>query len=370
VTRIASIEARQYRYPLDPPFSAAWDPEPRTHQDATLVIVRSDDGIEGYASGDALPDRELLQRLVVGLDPMSTDVVHEICETVDFHHGRNWTFEIAVWDLVGRILEEPLWRHLGGRRDSILAYASSGELVSADERASRCVALRNAGVRAVKLRLHSSDWRVDLPVIEAVREAVGDDMEIMVDANQGWRMPGDLTARWDVATAVAFAGELERLGVYWLEEPLPTDDVEGYAELRRSTDLRVAAGEMVRTEAEARDLVVRGRVDVIQTDVVLSGGIGGARRVAALADREGRTWSPHTWSNGFGLLANLHAALAFSTCPYLEVPFDPPAWSAERRDWLLPVTIEIAADGTIAPPAGTGLGVVPDFDALEQYRIR
>ena len=370
MTRIASIEARQYRYPLDPPFSAAWDPEPRTHQDATLVIVRSDDGIEGYASGGAIPDRELLERLVVGLDPMSTDVVHQICETVDFHHGRNWTLEVAVWDLVGRMLGEPLWRHLGGRRDSILAYASSGELVSADERASRCVALRNAGVRAVKLRLHSSDWRVDLPVIEAVREAVGDDMEIMVDANQGWRMPGDLTARWDVATAVAFARELERLGVYWLEEPLPTGDLEGYAELSRRTDLRVAAGEMVRTEAEARDLIVRGRVDVIQTDVVLSGGIGGGRRVAALADREGRAWSPHTWSNGYGLLANLHAALAFSTCPYLEVPFDPPAWSAERRDWLLPVTIEIAADGTIAPPAGPGLGVVPDFDAVEQYRIR
>ena len=74
---------------------------------------------------------------------------------------------------------------------------------------------------------------------------------------------------------------------------------------------------------------------------------------------EGRSWSPHTWSNGYGLLANLHAALAFSTCPYLEVPFDPPAWSAERRDWLLPVTLEIGSDGTISPPVGPGLGVVP-----------
>jgi len=126
---------------------------------------------------------------------------------------------------------------------------------------------------------------------------------------------------------------------------------------------------MVRSAAEARDLVLRGGVDVVQTDVVLSGGIGGGRRVAELADREGRTWSPHTWSNGYGLLANLHAALAFSTCPYVEVPYDPPAWSPERRDWLLPTTIEIAADGTIAAPAGPGLGVEPDFDALEQYRI-
>jgi L-alanine-DL-glutamate epimerase-like enolase superfamily enzyme len=126
---------------------------------------------------------------------------------------------------------------------------------------------------------------------------------------------------------------------------------------------------MVRTIAEARDLVVRGGVDVVQPDVVLFGGIEGCRRVAELAGRDGRTWSPHTWSNGLGLLANLHAALAFSTCPYLEVPYDPPTWSAARRDWLLPATLEIAPDGTVSPPPGPGLGLVPDFDALESYRV-
>ena len=366
--RLATIETRVYRYPLDPPFVAAWDPEPRTSQEATIVIVRSDDGIEGYASGDALPDRELLERLLVGRALEPTEI-HGILETVDFHHGRNWTLEVAVWDLLGRARGEPLWKLLGGDKARIGAYASSGELVSPDERVRRCLALRDAGVRAVKIRLHSTDWRVDLPVIEAVREAVGDALEIMVDANQGWRMPGDLTPCWTRKTAIEFVHELERLDVYWLEEPLPTDNVEGYADLRRGTSVRIAAGEMVRTESEARDLVLQGAVDVVQPDVVLSGGVEGARRVAALAEREGKSWSPHTWSNGYGLLANLHVALAFSTCPYLEVPFDPPAWSAKRRDWLLPMTMEIDADGTVGPPEGPGLGVVPDFDALEQYRI-
>jgi L-alanine-DL-glutamate epimerase-like enolase superfamily enzyme len=183
-------------------------------------------------------------------------------------------------------------------------------------------------------------------------------------------MPGDTTPVWDVATATQCARALEPLGVYWLEEPLPADDVHGYAELRRRTDLRLAAGEFVRTEREATDLLLRGGVDVVQCDVVLSsGGIGGCRRVAALADLAGKAWSPHTWSNGYGLLANLHLALAVSTCPYVEVPFDPPAWSAERRDWLLPAPVEIAADGTIAPPDGPGLGVEPDLDALEEYRV-
>jgi L-alanine-DL-glutamate epimerase-like enolase superfamily enzyme len=80
-------------------------------------------------------------------------------------------------------------------------------------------------------------------------------------------------------------------------------------------------------------------------------------------------WSPHTWSNGYGLLANLHAALALSTCPFVEVPYDPPSWAPERRDWLLPVVLQIGADGAIAPPAGPGLGVTPDFGAIEQWRI-
>lgn len=365
--RIAAIETRRYRYPLEPPFAAAWDPEPRTHQDATIVIVRSDDGVEGYASGDALPDRELLERLLVGRDPGRTDV-HGILETVDFHHGRNWILEVAVWDLAARARGEPLWKALGGTRDRITAYASSGELVSAEERVSRCHSLRGRGVRAVKLRLHSSDWRLDLPVVEAVRRAVPD-LDVMVDANQGWRMPGDLAPRWEWENAAEFARQLAELDVFWLEEPLPTQDVDGYAALREGTDIRIAAGEMVRTEEEARSLVVQGGVDIVQPDVVLAGGIEGTRRISEVAIGEGRWWSPHTWSNGYGLLANLHAALAFSTCPYLEVPFDPPAWSAERRDWLLPVTLEIDGDGTISPPEGPGLGVVPDFDALEQYRI-
>ena len=272
-----------------------------------------------------------------------------------------------MWDLVGRARDEPLWRLLGGERDRIPAYASTGELVDADERVRRCGELRDAGIRAVKLRLHSDDWRLDLPVIAAVREAVPE-LDLMVDANQGWRMPGDLTPRWELATAREFAHELAALGVYWLEEPLPTDDLEGYAVLARESEVRIAAGEMVRSAAEARGLV-RAGVDVIQPDVVLSGGVTGARIVASYAAEHGSAWSPHTWSNGYGLLANLHAALAFSSGAYLEVPLDPPAWSAERRDWLLPVTLEIAADGMIGPPAGPGLGAVPDFDALEQYRV-
>ena len=364
------MEVRRYGVSLEPPFAAAWDPVPRARSEAALVVVRADDGTAGYASGDELPDAALLERLLVGLDPRRTEVVRELCETVDFHGGRPWIAEVAVWDLVARSLGEPLWRLLGGRAERILAYASSGELVAPEERARRVASLRDAGVRAVKIRFHHDDWREDVAVLEAVREAVGPGVELMVDANHGWRMAGDLSRRWDVATAIQCARALEPLGVYWLEEPLATHDVEGYARLRAGTSLRIAAGEMVRTLHEARDLLLRGGVDVVQPDAVLAGGLGGCRRIAGLADLCGRTFSPHTWSNGLGLLANLHLALAVSTCPFVEVPLDPPGWSAERRDWLLGgAALEIAPDGTIAPPPGAGLGATPDLNALEAHRI-
>lgn len=367
--RITRIETRRYALPLDPPFRAAWDPAPRESFAATVVLVHTDEGLTGCASGDDLPDAELLERLLAGVDPFRTEVVRELCETVDFHGGRPWTAEVAVWDLVGRALGQPLWRLLGGRSDRLYAYASSGEVVDPDERVRRVVALRERGIRAVKLRFHHADWPEDVEMVRRVRDAVGADVELLVDANHGWRMPGDRTARWDVATAAQCARALEPLGVYWLEEPLRANDIAGYARLRELTSLRLAAGEMVRSAAEARDLVLAGGIDVVQTDAVLAGGIGGCRRIAALADLCGRAFSPHTWTNGLGLVANLHVAAAVSTCPFVEVPFDPPAWTPARRDFLLPAPLEIAPDGTITPPPGPGLGVELDLAALDAYRV-
>src|SRR6059058_585055 len=163
--QITAIETRRYVFPFEPPLRVAWDPVPRTQQEATVVIVRSDEGVEGYASGDALPDRELLERLLVGVDALRTELVRELCETVDLHHGRPWTVEAAVFDLVGRALGTPCWRLLGGRSERLLAYASSAELLSVEERAARVLSLRDAGIRAVKIRFHHADWRDDVAVV-------------------------------------------------------------------------------------------------------------------------------------------------------------------------------------------------------------
>src|SRR4029077_18900858 len=144
--RIAGVETRRYVFPFEPPLRVAWDPVPRTSQEATVVVVRSDDGVEGYASGDGLPDRELLERLLVGVDPLRTEVVHELCETVDFHHGRPWTAEAAVCEPAGRGRATPCWQLLGGRSERLLAYASNAELLTPEERVARVVALRDGGI--------------------------------------------------------------------------------------------------------------------------------------------------------------------------------------------------------------------------------
>ncbi|HJU52723.1 MAG TPA: mandelate racemase/muconate lactonizing enzyme family protein [Acidimicrobiia bacterium] len=364
--RIASLEARSYRYPLDPPFLAAWDPNPRRFFNETIVIVATEEGVSGYCGGASLPDVDLLATLLVGASAEETDRVLALCEAVDFHGGRNWTVEVAIWDALARAAGMPLWQFLGGKGDRYRVYQSTGELVGPDQRVERLMAARDLGVSAAKIRL-GPEWQNDMKVVEAARAALGGEFALMVDANQGWRMPADLAPRWDLPTAQQCSSICDDLDVYWLEEPLDPSQLEAYAELRSTSSTRIAAGEMVRSLDASRRLT--DVVDVIQTDVVLAGGVGGCRRVAGWAVEKGIQWSPHTWTTGFGLIANLHVALAFSKAPYLEYPFDPPAWTVERRDFMLPQPLSLDGEGNVVAPDGPGLGVVPDFDFLDKWRV-
>ncbi len=254
----------------------------------------------------------------------------------------------------------------------MLAYASSGELVDPDERARRGASRSaSAGVRALKLRFHHADWREDVDGRRARARRRRRRLRADGGRQPGLAHAGRSRGRWDVATAARCARALERLGAYWLEEPLRCDDVEGYRALRRADrhpHRRRRDG--ARRARGARPRRCAAASTCCSPTSCSRAASRGCRRLAALADLCGRTCSARTRGRtATASSATCTSTLGVSTCPFVEVPYDPPAWSAERRDWLLPAVVEIAADGTIAPPPGPGLGVTPDLDALERWRV-
>jgi L-alanine-DL-glutamate epimerase-like enolase superfamily enzyme len=258
----------------------------------------------------------------------------------------------------------------GGACASLPAYASFGELKSPGERAESVLAAQAAGFRAVKIRIDRADVASGLATVRAVRAAAGDSIEIMVDLNQWWRMAGDISASLDVAAVRRLASELSELGVLWLEEPLPQGDLAGMRMLREQTGIRVAGGEMARTPAELLAAVDAGALDVVQPDVVLSIGLLRTRTVAELAQLRHCWFTPHTWTNGLGLIANLHVAAGVGAGPYLEFPYDPPGWTPQRRDFFLAQPLSIDSAGCLAVPAGPGFGVEIDEDAVSRWAWR
>jgi L-alanine-DL-glutamate epimerase-like enolase superfamily enzyme len=220
------------------------------------------------------------------------------------------------------------------------------------------------GFPALKLRFGRPRLEDDLAGLRAVRDAVGDALELMVDCNQGWRMPWDTRPPWDVdqATEVAMALVAER--VYWMEEPLHRGDYAGHVELQRRVDLRIAGGEMTRERYELDELLARGCLDVFQPDCVCTQGITGLRDFATRVSEAGRVFTPHTWGNGIGLLANAHLTAGTVDAPFLEVPFDPPEWTPARRDFLLTEPIEVDGEGWLRLSDRPGLGCTLDEEAL------
>lgn len=367
--KITGIEISHHEIPLDPPFRASWDTRPRTAFRATIARVTTDEGLTGIGSGDLMLGFAGHEHLFIGQDPLAIERHFRVLDNISFHYGRCWPLDLALWDLAGKIAGLPVWKLLGGRSDRVPAYASSGTLHAPEELAEVAESFLERGFRAMKVRFHRADWREDVQALESVRKRVGGRLTLMVDCNQGWRMPWDTAAPWRFKDALDVACELEKLSVYWMEEPLHRGDREGMKRLTEATGIRIAAGEMTRELYEFRDLIDARAVDVVQPDAALTGGITGLRRIAIAAEDHGVLFTPHTWTNGIGVLANAHLSAGLGAAPFIEFPYDPPEWSLDRRDFMLEAPLDVDANGELVLSQTPGLGIVLDEARLEATRV-
>lgn len=362
--KIESIEITHHSVPLVPPFHPTWDSRTRPSFGAVVVRVRSDDGHVGYGSGDAMPGFSGHEDLFIGQGPLDLARHYRIITNLSFHLGKHWPLDLALWDLAGKITGQPVWRMLGGASRSSMAYASLGQRRPLAELVEIAQRMAAEGFRAVKIRFVHDDWREDVAVVEAVRKAIGDKLDLMVDCNQAWRMQWDLRPYRDFGEALGIIRALSGLGVYWVEEPLFRGDYDGLRRLRDLALVRIAGGELTRECHEAAFMVEYGCFDVLQTDAALAGGISGLVPLAHLCARRGVFFSPHTWGNGLMIAAGVQVACGTVGTPYMEFPYDPPHFPLAARDFLLAQPFGIDGEGRIMLTDRPGLGVEIDEDRL------
>lgn len=367
--KITGIQVRRLRLDLDPPFFAAWDPVPRRHFDATIVSVETAEGVVGVGSGDTMAGFEPYQDLFIGTDPLN--IVEQVSriESVNFHSGRFWPLEVAFWDIIGKVADLPVSQLFGGAHEKLPAYASTGELRSPGQRAESALAIRDAGFQAMKIRVDPGNSAAGIDSVRATRDAVGDSLGIMVDLNQSWRMAGDTRAPYDFVSVRRIVEQLRDLDVFWVEEPLPYADRDGLRRLRTETGVRVAGGEMISSSTEVIDYLEHDVLDVYQMDVVLAVGMLRSRTFAELAMQKNRRFTPHSWTNGIGVLANLHVSAGVGGGPYFEFPYDPPGWTPQRRDFMLSTPINIDDEGYVHVPDAPGIGVDLDEAVCARWAL-
>ncbi len=355
-------------------------------QDALIVRVHTDAGLVGLGEVDSSPevikaiiDAPKSHRLctglaasIVGEDPLDVERLWDKMYRASVWFGRRGAavqaisgIDLALWDLKGKILGQPVFRLLGGAyRTEIAAYASVLMPETPQATAAEVRRWREQGHAAVKLGWGplGVDLERDVALVAAAREAAGDRMEVMIDL--GFYPGPDLASGWDASRVLDFARRVEEYRPFWLEEFLPPDDLNGFARVAAGTTIRTAAGENCMGRAEFVDLMDHGKVSVIQPDVTRSGGLTECKRIAALAAQRGIPCVPHAWSTGLIKAASMHLIAAIPNALYLEYALpDTPM----NRD-LFGMGVEVV-DGYARVPRLPGLGVELNEDVVAAYRV-
>ena len=248
----------------------------------------------------------------------------------------------------------PIYQLLGGKcRDKVPVYATALYPEEPSKVAKRARAFAEQGFHGVKIKV-GFDLDQDIGIVRAVRQELGKDFTVMTDANQGYNVDVGLKA------AEAFS----QCGVFWLEEPLFAEDIEGHAQLREKGKVPIAVGENLNTYYAFENFVARGAVDFLQPDVARAGGITEIRKIAALAAKHNVAVSFHTWGDAVALAASLHLSAALKECGLMELDYTYNPLRAE----LLKEPLEVK-NGFMTPPDKPGLGVELDPAALRTIRV-
>jgi L-alanine-DL-glutamate epimerase-like enolase superfamily enzyme len=365
--RITQLESQLLRLPLSRPITSlgGGDPDNRLdHIFMLIVYLDTDAGHRGLGfaytlggGGRALKviTDDDLGPLVVGEDPLDHErlgaKVYWRLQTI----GRSGlvvqaysAVDLALWDLKGKIAGLPLYKLLGGAREAAPVYASdSGWLwMSPEEIIEASQPYLEQGMMGIKVKVGNADAEVDAERVTRIREVLGEDIWLGIDANQ----------RYDYATALSMGHFFEEeIGADWFEEPISCEDMDGHARLAEKLEIAIAVGETLFTREEFLRYLHRGAVDVAQPDVTRLGGLTPWLKVATLAEHYQRPIAPH-------LLPEIAVHLA---CGLPQVRM------VEYMPWLYPAFVDPPAivEGRMVPPKRPGLGLEIRYDAVEKYRM-
>jgi len=326
----------------------------------TQLELYTDAGIVGrsiYGGGREILTGELMPR-IAGMNPFHIEAIWDRM----YRYNRKpvakgpyisamGAIDIAVWDIIGKALNRPVCEVLGVFSDRIRVYAAGGyyeEGKGVRELVKEMEDYVSEGFRAVKMKIGGESMEVDTERVRAVREAIGANIDLMIDANNRWTAP----------EAIRFGHLVEKYNPFWFEEPVEADDFGGCVEVRKKLSIPIAAGENEFTRWGARDLIAANAVDIVQCDTVLAGGISEGRKIAALASAFHLRMSPHGDPHmAVHLMASLPNALIMETYPAVESQYN------------LALPLFPVKDGYIEVPKKPGLGIDPDPDMVKRYRV-
>lgn len=345
-------------------------------RNTTLVRVWTNKGIHGVGEigeDSSIPQsvssiiEEHFEPMLIGEDPFDVEKLWRKMFVHSLHWGRKGGaikiisgLEIALWDIIGKDLNRPVYELLGGKcRDRIKVYASAGMSNAEDELIEEILNYKEQGYAAMKMRI-GGDPKGDVEKVRKVREAIGSKVDLMADAGMCY-----VDTAWDFNTALRVARQLEKLDLFWLEEPLINDDIDGYARLAAAVNVPIAAGENEYTKYGFKELISKRAVDIVQPDATRSGGIMEVKKIAAIADAFQMRVAPHIFTSGVSLMANMHIIVSSPNVMIMEYDrtINP------LRDELLiePLRYE---NGYVHFPQGIpGLGVSLTDELIEKFKF-